>query len=57
MGFKTSNGEGNATSSQIHQPFAMNSVRCIGNETSISNCDYLIGSCKSDEPVTVNCKE
>ena len=57
MGFKTINGNENATSTKIHQPFAMNSVSCIGNETSISNCDYLIGSCKSDEPVTVNCKE
>jgi len=57
MGFKTINGKENATSNQIHQPFAMNSVSCIGNETSISNCNHLIGSCKSDEPVTVNCKE
>ena len=57
MGFKTINGNENKTSHMIHQTFAMNSVNCIGNETSISNCDYLIGSCKSDEPVTVNCKE
>ena len=57
MGFKTINGNENATSTKIHQPFAMNSVSCIGNETSISNCNYLIGSCKSDDPVIVKCKE
>ena len=57
MGYSKATENQNKTSLiQANQDFVLKSVNCYGNEKSILDCNYLIGSdCKSNQPVTVDC--